>query len=91
MYSANAFSTTINFKTTTIAYSVSALVISLALSLCLFAAIFYYVYVFWYFHLRFVILNRRNNLDESVLTEYKLKKATNICYFHYNSKQNKLL
>ena len=43
MFSATAVSTAIEFKTITIAYSISALVISLVLLLYLFAAFFYFV------------------------------------------------
>ena len=42
MFSANAVSIAINFKTITIAYSVSTLAVSFVLLLCLFAALFYW-------------------------------------------------
>ena len=43
MCSANAVNTAIDFKTITIAYSISALVVSLVLLLYLFVALFYFV------------------------------------------------
>ena len=43
MFSAVAVSTAIDFKTITIAYSISALVVSIVLLLYLFAALFYFV------------------------------------------------
>ena len=43
MFSADAVSTAINFKTITMTYSGSALVVSLVLLLCLLAAYFYFV------------------------------------------------